>query len=376
MEDNNKRLSTEETEVNIGTENQLDTLDALLLDDEGISGETNSVDDIEFETFMAEYRDLISKNLAEAAERKAQGESVGSEAEKKAEPLSSSKKQKQKQSPKAKGAKASPNTAEENDWDEKITLAPEEYVDLVDENNPLLEEITEDNAQPDFDLGETDVEKTDDFQISINFDGEERHTSTQEENDEEITKKYDPENPRLIDWVFDVAEIFAFVLAVVMLLTTFVFRHSIVEGGSMQNTLQEGEHLIISNLFYEPDYGDIIVFEDYSSGYAKKAVVKRVIALPGDTVEVRCNEYGDVIVYVNGNLVEEDYALNTRDADIDMSNFNKPITIGEDEVYVLGDNRYHSLDSRSSIIGPIKKDAILGKVLFRFLPFDKFGAVE
>ena len=378
MEDRKNKRSTEETENNIEEKDSgLSKLDALLLDADD-SEKYYEDEDIQFDEFMSEYRDLIAKNLSKAAEAKnAKPVVFDSEDEEEEEDeseflISLPKKQQKKQITKNTKKKLQ----DKDGWSKEITLEPEVYADLNDgDEDPLTEETVEEVVIPNFDLGDREEEKSDNFQISINFEGEQSNIDIEDEEEEEPMRKYDPEKPRAIDWVFDIAEMFAFVLAIVMILTTFVFKHSIVEGNSMKNTLEEGDHLIISDLFYTPKRGDIIVFEDYST-VLKKAVVKRVIAVSGDTVEVRMNEVGEVVVYVNNELVNEDYALNTRDINIDVSNFNKPIIIEEGEVFVMGDNRYHSLDSRSSSVGPIKTDAILGKVLFRFLPFDKFGSVN
>lgn len=366
MEDEKKTISTEETENNKEANEQQSSLDALLFDSDD-SDRGNADDDIQFEAFMAEYRDIISKTLSEASEAKKASKDSVQEEEDESEFLISLPKKKTKRNKASK-----PKKDGSNEWDEEITLAPKEYADLSEESEIMKDQLPEEEFIPDFDLGEKKEEKTDKFQFSINFEGEQ---PTEEAEEEPTESGYDPEKPRAIDWVFDIAEMFVFVLVAVMILTTLIFKHSIVEGDSMNNTLENGDHLIISNLFYTPERGDIIVFEDYSTDL-RKAVVKRVIALPNETVEIRLNSKGQVIAIVNGEELPEEYALNLCDADIDMTNFNKPITLGDDEIFVMGDNRYHSLDSRSSLVGPIKTDAILGKILFRFLPIDKFGAVE
>ena len=179
-------------------------------------------------------------------------------------------------------------------------------------------------------------------------------------------KSFDPEKPRKIDFRFDFIELFVFTLVVIMILTTFVFRHSIVDGSSMEGTLQNGDHLIIYDLFYTPKNGDIIVFEDYSTEHIKP-LVKRVIATEGQTVKI--DVFGDV--YVDGVMLDEDYVyLDGYDS------ITKPLecTVPEGEVFVMGDHRNSSSDSRS--FGTVKVDSILGKAILRFLPFSSFGTIE
>lgn len=181
----------------------------------------------------------------------------------------------------------------------------------------------------------------------------------------EADDKYDPEHPRRVDNRFDFAELFVFTFVIVLLLTTFVFRHSVVDGGSMENTLHNGEHLIISDAFYSPKRGDVIVCEDYSTGL-RKPIVKRIIALGGDTVEITADK-----VYVNGEELTEDYV----NIDSDVYVYTPmSCTVPEGEVFVMGDHRNNSSDSR--VFGTVREDAILGKVIVRFYPFDKFGKIE
>lgn len=361
-----RKKPTEETEKDKKNEAKADSLDALMLDDEDEDyGETS--DEAEFDTFMAEFHELMGRKLSEAASTPP--EEV--EEENPEEVLITLPKHHDKR----RSDRREKKPTHSDDWDEKITLAPEEY-DEPEVEDEICEVVTDETA-PDFDLGDEGEVLDDGFQIAMSFGPTAEGLSEEDadEDEEPADRVYDPDKPRVMDWVFDIAEMFVFVLLAVILLTSFVFRHSIVEGDSMNMTLKDGDHLIISDLFYTPDYGDIIVFEDYTTSL-HKAVVKRVIALPGDTVEVSLDGEGNVIVYLNGQLVEEDYAYNAKDCDIDTSSFNRPIALGEGEIFVMGDNRYHSLDSRSFSVGPIDTDAILGRVVIRFFPFDKFGVVD
>ena len=129
----------------------------------------------------------------------------------------------------------------------------------------------------------------------------------------------------------------------------------------MENTLQDGEHLIISHLFYTPKRDDIIVFEDREAGVTSP-YVKRVIGIEGD--EVRVDPDGSV--YVNGQPIEEKYVF--KDGPDNKKTGTFPV--GEGEVFVMGDHRNVSEDSRK--FGCISVDSILGKVVVRFYPFSEF----
>jgi signal peptidase I len=360
MEDN--RNSSRETEKNINSDS-IDKLNSLRLDGED---ETESVSNVEdkarFDAFMAEYRSLMSRKIHHD--------------EPTLEPINESDEEifktppKKTQKKKVHNVEKAPDEEEdEKSWDEGITLTPEEYTDPGEEDKVMTDSLPEEEPEPDFDLGETPVEREDDIQISMNFDGEEKKESP---TPTKKNRRYDPNNPRVIDWVFDFVEMFVFVLLAVVILTSFFFKHSVVEGDSMLNTLVNGDHLIISDLFYTPERGDIIVFEDYSTSL-KKAVVKRVIGLPGETVEVKLNALGEYEVYINGEYLEEEYAYN--DVQFTTSGTGTWV-VPEGEVFVMGDNRFNSTDSRVASVGTIDIDCILGRVLFRFMPFDKFGKVE
>lgn len=169
----------------------------------------------------------------------------------------------------------------------------------------------------------------------------------------------------ILDWAAHIA--IAIVIAV--LIVTFVGQRTIVHEISMEPTLSEGDNLIvekISSRFGLLKKGDIIIFK---SPFDKRELIKRLIAVEGDTVELK-----DGRVYVNGELFligdpeDEPYtppAANPED--------NK-ITIPEGYVYVLGDNRPYSHDSTE--FGPIEKNRITGKAIFRFFPYNKIGKID
>lgn len=212
-----------------------------------------------------------------------------------------------------------------------------------------------------------DGTETDQIAFSDSYDDFE-DIEPEEEPYPEVEKTlapYDEKKPRKIDARFDFLELFIFTLLAVMILTSFFFKHSIVEGGSMQNTLQSGEHLIISDLFYTPAVGDLIVCEDYSTGI-RKPIVKRVIAVGGDHLQI--TETGEI--RVNGELLIEEYVY------LDGAPYYPPTdtTLPEGMIYVMGDHRNASTDSR--IIGLIDEDAVLGKVLLRFYPFNSFTVFD
>ena len=174
----------------------------------------------------------------------------------------------------------------------------------------------------------------------------------------------EPKGKKLIESIFDFLELFVFTLAVVVLLLSFFFRHSVVDGDSMLGTLHNGEHLIISDLFYTPERGDIVVFEDHSTGF-KKPLIKRVIGVGGDEIRISGKK-----VYLNGELLEEDYVY----VDGYYSDVTITLVVPEGELFVMGDHRNESSDSR--IFGTISEDSVIGRVVLRFYPFDKFGAVD
>lgn len=152
-------------------------------------------------------------------------------------------------------------------------------------------------------------------------------------------------------------------IIVAFVIKFFIFDFAYVDGKSMYPTLDGGDRLIVSKFTYfldEPDYGDIVILHyKHNVEY-----VKRVIGKSGDTIEIVNN-----IVYRNGKALTEPY-IN----DEPYQNF--PLTtVPENSYFVMGDNRAHSTDSRSPSLGFVDRSAIIGKVVFRMLPFTKAGTL-
>ncbi len=158
-------------------------------------------------------------------------------------------------------------------------------------------------------------------------------------------------------------------LIIALIITTFV-KPTIVKNYSMSPTLQENDFLIINRFLYNrgtPKRGDIIVFKSSLKTEAgkEKLLIKRVIAIPGDEILIK-----DGRVYINGKQIEENY---TRDPNtegyIDM-------IIPENEIFVMGDNRGNSLDSRDDILGLVSFNMVMGKAYIRLFPFNKIGLLK
>ncbi len=159
-----------------------------------------------------------------------------------------------------------------------------------------------------------------------------------------------------------------YLLAGIMILFLLVFRVIVVSGSSMYNTLLDGDYLLLlSNVFYqEPEQGDVVVIskESFDNG---KPIVKRVIATEGQSVDI---DFERGIVYVDGTALEEDYIYTLTTVDEGME---FPLTVEEGCIFVLGDNRGVSLDSRNPSIGQIDIREVLGKAMFLMYPGDHYG---
>lgn len=188
---------------------------------------------------------------------------------------------------------------------------------------------------------------------------------------EKIRGRKEPVSPELrqrrenYEWVQSLCS----ALIICICLFVFVLRIVDVNGASMVPTLQNGDKLLVSDLFYEPQRGDVIVFK-CDSYDDKKALVKRVIAVEGDVVNI---DFDNGIVYVNGEAIKEPYIKDPTNRKLD---FIGPKTVPENCLFVMGDNRNASTDSRDKRIGMVDKRVIIGRAYFIIYPFQSFRAVD
>ena len=199
--------------------------------------------------------------------------------------------------------------------------------------------------------------------------------------DDEKTKSVEKESA--LSKIYSVIEIISISVVVVILIFTFVARLSTVSGTSMTDTLNNGDKLVVSDLFYTPKTGDIVVFQQ-ADGYFQEPLIKRVIAVGGQQLRIDFENWG---VYVDGiRLDESDYIKRSGvkmtykteyySYYADLLDETGTMTIPEGKVFVMGDNRNGSSDSRFPGVGLVDRGDILGRVLFRLFPLSAFGAVK
>lgn len=154
------------------------------------------------------------------------------------------------------------------------------------------------------------------------------------------------------------------------LIVTYVGQRTQVSGSSMETTLSNGDHLIVDKIsyrFHDPERYDIIVFPfqyDTDTYY-----IKRIIGMPGETVQI--DDSGTI--YIDGEILEETYG---REVIQNPGRASDPIQLGDDEYFVMGDNRNNSSDSRDPSVGNIHRKDIIGRAFIRIWPFSKFGILK
>ena len=168
--------------------------------------------------------------------------------------------------------------------------------------------------------------------------------------------------------LFDWSESLVTAILIIVVLFAFFVRSIGVDGHSMIDTLHDGDYLIVSNLFYDPQPGDIVVLTKKT--FMTDSIVKRIIAVGGQTIDMDF-ETGEV--WVDGELLDEPYVHEQMWKHEDMT---FPATVPEGCVFVMGDNRNGSTDSRNSLLGMVDERYIVGHVLFRIWPLNAFGTVD
>ena len=238
--------------------------------------------------------------------------------------------------------------------------------EVIREEEKKTTEITEEAPEK---VEEEAVEKAETEEIQEGSEGKEKPSKE---------KKSRPLVHDFFDYIVDI--VVTSVVAAVFLLTLIV-RTGYVDGESMAPTMLDGDRYLVSGLFYTPKQGDIIVFQPEINELTLRAIhdirdnrkllVKRVIATEGQVVDIDAETRQ---VLVDGVVLSEPYLSGNITDKRPDANINYPYTVPSGHVFVLGDNRTASVDSRQ--IGSIDIRTILGNVIVRFFPFDKIGEVN
>lgn len=203
--------------------------------------------------------------------------------------------------------------------------------------------------------------------------------------DDEVTEKSDTKTSggrfkAVVSALYDYAEIFAISIVAVIVIFSFGLKLCRVDGHSMRETLQDGEMLIAENFFYTPKQGDIVVFHVANDTF-HRPLVKRVIATEGQLVQINFTDkiitvdglvYDDENAHISGGEYEIKFDFNTENMYSAHGKLYYSVRVPEGKIFVLGDNRNNSTDSRSVNLGFVDTDCVLGKAVVRLNPFTIF----
>ncbi len=270
----------------------------------------------------------------------------------------------------------------ETDEDSELDIINEEIVDAShseDGEEAALAPIEDDPAL--FEANIDDglyTENEYDTAVFSSIEDEDRvfndlRAAFEEEEAAEEEGKRDPAR-KAVNWIFDFLEIFAVCITCIIVIFALFFRLTQVSGDSMQNTLLDKEYLVVSDFMYTPKVGDIVVLQNTSLHYEqlKGPLVKRVIAVGGQKVSIS----GEGIVTVTdadgtSRVLTQPYVKQEPYKDV-----VDEYTVPEGYIFVMGDNRNHSTDSRSNLVGVVDERCVFGKAIMRILPVTKFTVFE
>ncbi len=219
-------------------------------------------------------------------------------------------------------------------------------IEVAGSNENTEEDITSNSWQNQEDTADTDI------------------TSTGK-NEEKV-----PAAKRIRNNIIELCVYVAIIVICVAFVPKYVLQRTIVDGRSMMNTLNDGENLLVEKVSYrfsDPGRFDVIVFYPHGRDSADY-YIKRIIGLPGETVQIKGKD-----IYIDGEKLEENFG---KDPITEPGMAEDPIKLGEDEFFVLGDNRTVSEDSRYEEVGPVKRENIEGRAVLRIYPLSEFGTFD
>ena len=220
-------------------------------------------------------------------------------------------------------------------------------------------------------MKDTDIEYSEEIRDDENSDiNNDENASLEEVADKEEKTKEVSKGRKIRNALIELCIYVAIVVICVAVVPRYVLQRTIVEGKSMMNTLSDQDNLWVEKISYrfgDPKRFDVIVFYPHGRD-SDDYYIKRIIGLPGETVQI----IGDDI-YINGKVIEENYG---KDPITESGIAAEPLKLGDDEFFVLGDNREISEDSRYEEVGPVKRENIEGRAILRIYPFSRFGTFE